>query len=295
MAASPLNLKPHSQARSNSLPSEPHPLILQCNEHLSRLEASNATCSSSSLLSLKVTGLHDLHECVENLVQLPHTQQVLVQEHQEKWVDELLDGSLRLLDACTAAKDALLHTKECARELQSIIRRKRGGESEITTAAKKYLTSRKVVKKAVIKALGNLKGVTNKSKFSPRNKDHQTMAMFGLLKDVEVATLLIFESLLKFISGPTQSKASNWSLVSKLMLTKRVVCTQEAEENEFAKVDAALQSFVFHVTIKPDSIHHLQDQLEILESSIQDFVEGLETLFRRFIKTRVGLLNIINH
>ena len=29
--------------RSNSLPSKPHPLIIQCNEHLSRLEVSAAT------------------------------------------------------------------------------------------------------------------------------------------------------------------------------------------------------------------------------------------------------------
>ncbi|KAI4298325.1 hypothetical protein L6164_031899 [Bauhinia variegata] len=295
MAASPLNLKSHSQTRSNSLPSEPQPLILKCNEHLSRLEASNAACSSSSLLSLKVNGLHDLHDCVEKLVQLPHTQQVLVQEHQEKWVNELLDGSLRLLDICTAAKDALLHTKECARELQSIIRRKRGGEVEITAEARKYLTSRKVMRKAITKALGNLKGAANKSKFSPSKKGHQTKASFVLLKDVEVATLFIFESLLNYISGPTQSKASNWSLVSKLMQTKRVACTQEADENEFAKVDAALQSFVFHATSKADNINHLQNQLENLESCIQDFVEGLETLFRSFIKIRVAILNIINH
>ncbi|KAI4298323.1 hypothetical protein L6164_031897 [Bauhinia variegata] len=292
MATSPLNLKSNYHARSNSLPSKPHPLILQCNEHLARLEASDATSSSSSLFSHKLSCLQDLHDTVEKLIQLPHTQEVLVQECH---VDELLDGSLRLLDVCTAGKDALLHTKECTRELQSIMRRRRGGEVEITAEVRKYLASRKVVRKAVIKALGNLKGDASKSKFSSSNKDHQTMALLGLLKDVEVATLSVFESLLKFISGPTQSKASNWSLVSKLMQAKRVAYTQESDENEFAKVDAVLQSFVFHMTSKSDSIDHLQNQLENLESCIQDFVEVLETLFRRFIKTRVALLNILNH
>ncbi|KAI4295506.1 hypothetical protein L6164_035548 [Bauhinia variegata] len=293
MAASPLNPKSKSHARSNSLPSRPHPLILQCNEHLARLEASDAISSSSSLFSHKLSCLQELHDSVEKLVQPPHTQQVLAQEYQEKWVDELLDGSLRLLDVCTAGKDALLHTKECTRELQSIMRR-RGGEMEITAEVRKYLTSRKVVRKAVFKALGNLKGVANKSKFSSSTKDHETMALFGLLKDVEVVTLSIFESMLKFISGSTQSEASNWSFVSKIMQTKRVACTQ-ADENEFAKVDAALQSFVFDMTSKSDSINHLQIQLENLESCIQDFIEVLETLFRRFIKFRVALLNILNH
>ncbi|CAJ1933554.1 unnamed protein product [Sphenostylis stenocarpa] len=83
-------------------------------------------------LRQKLTDLQTLHDCIEKLVLLPLTQEVLVQERQEKWVDELLDGSLSVLDVCTAAKDALLHTKECARELQSIMRRKRGGEMEVS-------------------------------------------------------------------------------------------------------------------------------------------------------------------
>ena len=115
-------------ARSNSLPSRPHPVILQCNENLDRLRASREASPSSSLLNHKLQGLQTLHDCVEKLIQLPLTQEALVHEPQ----DELLDGSLRLLDACNAAKDASLHTKECMRELQSILRRKRGGEVEIT-------------------------------------------------------------------------------------------------------------------------------------------------------------------
>ncbi|KAK7257960.1 hypothetical protein RIF29_32311 [Crotalaria pallida] len=297
MAATPFSPF-HHQARPKSLPSAPHPLILQCNQHLGNLEASDATSSSSSSSSLfsdKLTGLLTLHDCVEKLVLLPLTQQVLVQEGQEKWVDELLDGSLKLIDACTVAKDALLHTKECARELQSIIRRKRGGEMEVTAEVKKFLASRKVVKKAILKALGNLKGTTKRGKFSPSNKDHQTVTLVSVLKDVEEVTLSILESLLNFISGPTQSRSSNWSLVSKLMLNKKISCTQEADPNEFAKVDSALQSFVFHMASKSDKINHLQNQLENLESVIQEFVEGLETLFKRFIRTRVSLLNILNH
>ncbi|XP_054785748.1 uncharacterized protein LOC129292211 [Prosopis cineraria] len=286
-----------SHPRSNSLPSKPHPLILQCNEHLSRLEASTATTSSSSSLSSsfghKLSDLEDLHETVEKLVQLSLTREVLVQESQENWVEKLLDGSLRLLDACTAAKDALLHTKECAREVQSIMRRKRGGEMEVTVEVRKYLTSRKVVKKAISKALENLKTSSNKCKLSPCHKAHPELV--SLFKDVEIVTLQILESLLSFIIASTKSKLSNWSLVSKLMHNRKVSYTQEAEENEFAKVDSALQAFVFHTTGKSENTDHLQNQLENLESVIQDFVERLETLFRRLIKTRVALLNILNH
>ncbi|KAJ1397667.1 hypothetical protein SESBI_31602 [Sesbania bispinosa] len=298
MASSSLNLNPkfHNHARSNSLPSKPHPVMLQCNEHLARLGAYDAS-SSSSLLRQKLSSLQDLHDCIEKLVQLPLTQEALVQESQEKWVDDLLDGSLRLLDACTATKDALLHTKECTRELQSILRRKRrgGGEVELIVEVKKFLTSRKVVRKAIFKALENLKGNANKSNLSITNKDYQTLALVSLLKDAEVVTFSIFESLLNFFSGSTQSKRSSWALVSKLMQNKRVGYTQGADENEFAKVDAALQFFAFNMANKSNDINDLQNKLEKLGTCIQDLEEGLESLFRRLIKIRVALLNILNH
>nr|KYP66096.1 hypothetical protein KK1_012380 [Cajanus cajan] len=237
-----LNTKSHFHARSNSLPSRPHPLILQCNEHLDRLRASHETSSSSSSLSHKLGGLQDLHECVEKLFQLPLTQEALHHESQEKWVDELLNGSLRVLDVCTATKDSLLHTKECMRDLQSIMRRRKGGE---VAEIKKFLTSRK--------------------------------------------------ALMQFISGTTQSKSSSWILVSKLMQTKKVGCSQLADESEFSQLDEALQSCMLSQTSKFENMNKLQNQLEKVESLTQDLEEGLEFLFRRLIKTRVALLNILNH
>ncbi|KHN20055.1 uncharacterized protein LOC114414049 [Glycine soja] len=300
MSASSWNNKFHNHARSNSLPSKPHPLILQCNEHLARLGANDTI--SSSLLRQNLSSLLDLQECIEKLVQLPLTQEALLQERQEKWVDDLLDGSLRLLDACTATKDALLHTKECTRELQSTIRRRRGGEVELAVEVKKFLTSRKVVRKAIFKALENLKvnNNANKGNLAITNyKDYQTMALVNLLKEAEVVTFSIFESLLNFFSGSTQAKRiSSWALVSKLMHNKRVATgyAQGADENEFAKVDAALQLFAFNMSTKSnDDISDLQKKLENLGTCIQDLEEGLESLFRRLIKIRVALLNILNH
>ena len=295
MEASPLNHKTHNHARSNSLPSKPHPVILQCNEYLAILGGPSDATTSSSLLSHKLSGLQDLHNYVEKLVQLPLTQEALIHERQEKWVDELLEGSLRLLDTCTATKDALLHTKECTRELQSIIRRRRRGEVELRMEVKKFLTSRKVVRKAIFKALEILKGNANKCSPSITNKDYQTLASVNLLKEVEVITFSIFESLLNFISGSTQSKRSSRSLVSKLMNSKRVSNAAGVDENEFAKVDAALQFFAFKMASKSNDIDDLQNKLARLGSCIQDLEEGLESLFRRLIKTRAALLNILNH
>ncbi|RZB74201.1 hypothetical protein D0Y65_033329 [Glycine soja] len=240
MEVSQLNTKTHFHARSNSMPSRPHPLILQCNEHLDRLRSSNEASSSSSSLNHKLGGLQDLHECVEKLFQLSISQEALNHECQENRVDELLNGSLRLLDVCTAAKDSLLHTKECMRELQSVMRRRKGGEVELKAEIKKFLTSRKVVKKAISKALANLKGTSKNCNISSANNDNQ---LISLLENVEVVTLSTFQALLQLISGATQSKSSSWSLVSK-----KVSCSQLADKSEFAQLDDALQSNMFAQT-----------------------------------------------
>ncbi|KAI9181029.1 hypothetical protein LWI28_010611 [Acer negundo] len=271
--------------RSNSFPSRPHPITSEVDQHLSRLRSSQATTiSSSSSICHDINGLQDLHGCVDKFLQLPHVQQALSQEQQKKWVDELLNGSLRILDISSIAKDALLQTKECVQGLSSVLRRRRG--DEISSEVKKYLTSRKTVKKTIKKAL---KGMANKC--SKTSEEHETITM---LREVEAATSTVFESLLSLISGPKASSKGGWTLVSKLIHSKRIACEEEEEEtymNEFAKVDAALST----LTSKSDNIIFLQNQLKELESSVEDLEQGIECLSRHLIKSRVSLLNILNN
>ncbi|KAK4594787.1 hypothetical protein RGQ29_018484 [Quercus rubra] len=252
-----------------NLPTRANPLISEFSDHLSRLRCSEATSSSSTSLSQKLIGIQDLHDCVDKLLLLPCTQ-ALAQEQHEKWYNELLDGSLRLLDVCSIARDALSQSKECTRSKMNLVRE-----------VEKYLASRKVVKKAM-------------------QKKNEGLAMVSMLKELEAVTLMVFELLLTFISGPKlQSKSSSWFLVSKLVHPKRIACEgEETDVNEFEKVDVVLQSLISHKTSKSDySIHiqNLQDWMEQLESSIQDFEEVLESLSRRLVKTRVSFLNILNH
>ncbi|CAI8600344.1 unnamed protein product [Vicia faba] len=125
-ASSHFNTKSNFHGRPISLPSRLHPLTLKCNQHLETFLRSSNETSSPSLLFHKIDGLRDLIECVENLVQLPLTKDALLHDqHQENCVNILLDGSLRLLDVCSIAKDALIHTKECTRELLSNYKKKR--------------------------------------------------------------------------------------------------------------------------------------------------------------------------
>ncbi|XVF68038.1 hypothetical protein PTKIN_Ptkin10aG0170900 [Pterospermum kingtungense] len=168
MASSALNQKSNFHARSNSLPSRPHPLLPQIEENLCRLKFNEAASSSSSI-GQKLSDLRDLYELVDSLLQLPLTQKSLAQQ-----CNELLNGSVRLLDVCGVAKDALLQGKENAQELQSSLRRRRGDDAEFTIEAKKYLASRKKAKKLMNKSLRDLK--------SQCNLDNDVEATFSLLR-----------------------------------------------------------------------------------------------------------------
>ncbi|XP_022725092.1 uncharacterized protein LOC111281705 [Durio zibethinus] len=99
MASSALNQKSNFHARSNSLPSSSHPVIPQLEKHF--------------------------------LLQLPLAQKSIAQHCNDQQVNDLLKGSLRLLDVCGVAKDALLQAKEDTQELQSVVRRRRGDDASM--------------------------------------------------------------------------------------------------------------------------------------------------------------------
>ncbi|CAN0845486.1 hypothetical protein LINGRAHAP2_LOCUS4140 [Linum grandiflorum] len=212
--------------------------------------------------SQKLNGLQDVYDCVDKLIQLPSTQQAMIH-----YQNELLDGSLRLLDMCNTAKDSLSQMKESVSELQSAIRRRQG---DLVAETKRYLNSRKVVKKTIQRAL---KDNENKKSTSSNNID-----AIGMLREAESIVFEVLNNLLSFISQ-SNSKASSWSLVSKKTQVS-------ANSNEFAEVDACLKT--------SKSSEEIQAQLKNLQPCIQDLEEGVESLFRCLIKTRASILNVHN-
>ncbi|CAL1372930.1 unnamed protein product [Linum trigynum] len=255
-------------ARSNSFPAaRSHPLVSEIDEQVCRLRQSQAASTSSSSIGHNFISLQLVYDCVDQLFQLSTTQQALIND--QKCFNELLDGSLRLLDLCNVAKDALSQMKESVAELQSAIRRRQGG---LEGETRRYLKSRKAVVKAIQKVL---KDVDSKKSTSPNNVE-----TFSMLKEAESAVVEVLECLLTFISQ-SSPKPSSWSFVSKM---KRVAAA--SDENEFADVDAALKT--------TKSGEEVQVHLKNLQPCIQDLEEGVECLFRRLIKTRASILNIHN-
>uniref|UniRef100_A0A803NR01 Uncharacterized protein n=1 Tax=Cannabis sativa TaxID=3483 RepID=A0A803NR01_CANSA len=277
--------------RSTSVPSKQHPLFSEYDEQLCRLRSSEAASSSSTVVC-KLTGLEELHDCVDNLLCLSLNQQALCKEQNQKCLDEILDGSLRVLDVCNTVKDVLLQTKEATQELQSVMRRRSSAEAELSSEIKKFLASRKVMKKALHKAM------EKRCNFSPLNKDQETVEIVSVLREVESITLAIFQSLISFISGQnSQSKSNKWSLASVMKNSKKVCCEEVMESNKFASVDVALSIFVGQKLKKSDNkfVENVQNELKALELCILDLEGGVESLYRRLIKTRVFMLNTLNY
>ncbi|KAK8475004.1 hypothetical protein V6N13_117172 [Hibiscus sabdariffa] len=103
------------------------------------------------------------------------TRQALFRGCNEKWVDELLDGVVLLLDACGIVKDVLLQFKEHIQGLQSMFRRRKADELEVAREISDYLASRKKAIKLIQKTFKDLKA--NCSCSTSDNKGDETIVM----------------------------------------------------------------------------------------------------------------------
>jgi len=219
---------------------------------------------------------------------LPTNQRTLSQNVPAKRVEEVLDGSLSLLDICGVLRDILLQLKGCLQDVQSTLRRRCSGEFSITKEAAEYLKIRKMAKKTIKKCLGSIK---------KSNKSNDENAAVGMLKDVEDISVDIFRSFLSYIAGVKQSRRSSWSIFPKFSHPSAEKEKMIPMSNTDA-VDATLGLLVCQKRksgIDLCQIENIRSQIMKFESEIQDLVEPLECLSRHLIKTRANVLNILSN
>ncbi|KAG8503011.1 hypothetical protein CXB51_000993 [Gossypium anomalum] len=265
MEAPITTMKAKSHAHSNSLPSESHPVVVDVEDKLRRLRALETTSSSPSSLCKNLAALKEMYECADNLLQL--------------------------LDYCSSSNDALSHIKGCVRDLESSLRRKILCKSSLVNEIRDYYISRKQVNKIVCNCFDNMKRM-QKSNATLVESDDDLAALESMLNEVEAVSLTVFKSLLSFLYS-SKSKPAGWSLVSKLVQSKPVY----KEDN----IDNGLEALIIkNKSGKKESIDVTQVQktlknLKAFEATIQKLEEGLECGFRCLIKTRMSLLNLLNH
>ncbi|OVA15636.1 Protein of unknown function DUF241 [Macleaya cordata] len=311
-------------ARSISLPSRSNPLTLPVEEQLYRLRTSSSdeviSSSSAPLTSLSslfdnLSGLNVLYDCVDDLFQSPITHRALAQEKCDKCVNDVLDGSLALLDTCSTTRDVLLQMKECIQDLQSSLRRKsrrRDGEfGLLENEVENYMNSRRKVTKAIQKCLRDLKRMENRRAFPTLfEKDQNLVAIISVLREVEWITLSTFEALFSTLLSGSKAQSSSkpaikgWSLVSKLMHIRCGETNNKGEEAadmcEIEEVDIALNTLIISckynsIEVIVHNVQNVQKGLEALELSIHRLEDELELVFKSLIKARVSLLNILSN
>ncbi|KAL3613862.1 hypothetical protein CASFOL_041936 [Castilleja foliolosa] len=210
-----------------------------------------------------INGLKSLYNNIDDLLLSPHIQHVISRERNEKWVvDRVVDAYIRLLDACTTTKDVVSQTKHDVQHLLSALRRK---------DVKCIETYHQISKRNSKKGLKQLKSLKSTKRYDiSLEKDQETMSVAYMIKEAEFVTFTMFENLLSnVIRNKVQSKQSGWSFVSKMIM----LSNKESDQSE--KMDSS--------------------KLKEMESSIQIIEEELKSLFKQLIKTRVFLLNILNH
>ena len=210
-----------------------------------------------------------------------------------------MDGSVKLIDICGILRDFMLQTNEHVRPLQSALRRRKG-DSSIETSITSYNCFRKKMKKDVKKLIMALKQVDKNFEASPtvdQNDDH-LCAVIRVLREVCGMNISIFQSLCMFLTvSGSKTKSSRWSLVSKWMHKGSVVALACEDKEESVHEMDCVDSALCMISLGVDHAEKMQiglKRLKALAGSINGLENGLEYVFRRLIKTRTSLLNIIS-
>lgn len=119
----------------------------------------------------------------------------------------------------------------------------------------------------------------------------------NLFREVIVMNVSALKSLLIFLVTPFSKAKGIREWLKWMDRVKGVVaCEENYSEvvNELKSVDLALSSVVCGGECSVEKMKGVHGRLEDLEIAIERIESGLEILFRRLIKTRASLLNIIS-
>ncbi|KAF7848417.1 hypothetical protein BT93_L1962 [Corymbia citriodora subsp. variegata] len=288
--------------RSISLPSRIHPTTAKVDGDLNKLKSWEASSTSSSRsLRAGISGLEELYISVDELLNMASTRQVLSCNQDKRFTDELLDGSVQLIDMCGSAREILLHIKENVGALQSAIRRRKG-DSNMKDKIVGYSNLRKKTKKDVKRLVSSLKKMEanfGASSLSVQNPvDQHWLAIMRVLREANLSSILIFQSLMSLLApSVSMPKQIRWPVIMKLMHKGTIACNGNQEDkNEFECVDVALSDLSKCLSrgVGTERMKITNKQLENLEASIGSLEDDMECLFRHLIKTRASLLNIIS-
>ncbi|KAG8048234.1 hypothetical protein GUJ93_ZPchr0008g12974 [Zizania palustris] len=247
-------------------------------QQLCRLRQHVASSSSAAAMAGALEGVARVYEHVGTLVRFVCAEQV----------EEELEESIVLLDACVAARDSLRALRACALDLEVAVRR--GDVAGAQRAATAYT-------RLARKARADAKKQQRRLMISAR-REHRTAGDWRSLQEARRVTVDVLERVVTALSRQVAAATggpSRWSTcVARAFSNKtgRVACEVDAEE-----ITAASPSLA-HLCSSSKDLHdgetasRVQKQLRTLGETIQRLEDGLELLLRRLVQCRVLLLNM---
>ncbi|KAL1533115.1 hypothetical protein AAHA92_33046 [Salvia divinorum] len=225
--------------------------------------------------------LNEFHDSVNELLSLPDMKLVVSDRRQEKLAHDVSEASLRMADSCAAAKDLILLAKDHLKSLQSAFRRIAGAADHTGSSIATHRLPRKQLKKAIMKRLDSLKGMDRGTFSSPaaaEGEEEQSLAaVVKLLTEVRATTTSMVRSLMTLIAIPhpgRKAESSRRDPIFRIKLTR-------------------VDSLSFWEKCDVSDIRTMMKRLEEVEMVVDDMAAELDDMFRRLIRTRASLLNII--
>ncbi|KAG2254450.1 hypothetical protein Bca4012_058035 [Brassica carinata] len=244
-----------AHVRSTSWPDDVHPLSRSIENHLLILKKSPESACR------KLGVLKNMYEVVEVFLRLQSSRT------QKAFLEDVSDGFLEVLDICYTLRDVLMEIKEQVRELESslrrrVIRNKSGGDQEafLTREIDAYVFKRRVLSRKIGKQL----------KMKNKKKKKDCGGAINVMKKVKETSFDVLVSLLMEVVTTNHrhhkklSRSGSRGIISRMFNKKN----QEVEGDELKK---------------------LRETEQMIEAT-----EGeLECVYKKLLKTRVSLLNML--
>ncbi len=266
--------------RSISLPCRSHPLIFQLKDKINDLKSwvSKSDTRTSSWLCDGLSRLKNLHDYLDDILQLPQTQESL--RRQPHWVETLLEDFLRFVDVYGIFQTSLLAFKD--EQLAAQVAMRKRDESKVVL----YVKARKRMAKEMGKLVSTFRciGVINPGSETVPVGDAE---LVGVIGDVIELTVSVSVALFNGISVSFGSRKSSWMGVR---LSKKAKKVEEGIE-EFEQVGV---ESLWGLRKKGDEeVRMILKKMQDLDSCIGGIENGSERVFRSLINSRVSLLNTL--
>uniref|UniRef100_A0A0E0LXR7 Uncharacterized protein n=1 Tax=Oryza punctata TaxID=4537 RepID=A0A0E0LXR7_ORYPU len=256
-------------------------------QHLCRLRQNVASSSSSSAAAMvgALEGVARVYEHVGSLVRFACAEQV----------EEELEASVALLDACAAARDSLRAMRACALDLEVAVRRGDGAGAQ--AAASAYA---RFARKARADVKKQQRRLTNSRRRERSTGDDDAQSLQDARRLAVDVLERVVAALSRRVAAATGATGpSRWSTcVARAFRNRTRVACEGAEEITAAAASPPALAHLYCSSSPSKDVHdgetaaRVQKQLRTLGDTIQRLEDGLELLFRRLVHCRVFLLNM---